>query len=84
MNDYLKFCSILSIIIASIKLAMIGSLTTGTIVFIIKCGLLILSGNPASCIIIAAIAALVLFVKLYEGGNPLGESSLVQASYLWG
>lgn len=77
MDYFLRFCSIVSIIIASIKLALIGHLTSGTVVFIIICGLLILIGNRTIYIIIAAIAALVLFVKIY-GGDSLVESTLLQ------
>ena len=78
MDNFLRFCSIVSIIIASFKLALIGHLSPGTVVFIIICGLLILTGNRTIYIIVAAVAALVLFVKIYRGGNPVGESSLLQ------
>ena len=78
MDNLLRFCSIVSIIIASIKLALIGNLKPGTVVFIIVCGLLILLGNRIIYIIIAAIAAIVLFVKIYGGGNYFGESSILQ------
>lgn len=78
MDNFLRFCSIVSIIIASIKLALIGHLTPGTVVFIIICGLLILVGNRTIYIIVAALAALVLFVKIY-GGSAIGESSLLQS-----
>ncbi|HBG62229.1 MAG: hypothetical protein A2266_09240 [Bacteroidetes bacterium RIFOXYA12_FULL_40_10] len=78
MDNFLRFCSIVSIIIASIKLALIGHLTPGTVVLIIICGLLILVGNRTIYIIVAAVAALVLFVKIYGGGTAIGESSLLQ------
>lgn len=78
MDNFLRFCSIVSIIIASIRLAMIGNLNPGTVVFIIVCGILILLGNRKIYIIIIAIAAILLFVKLYGGGNSVGESSLLQ------
>jgi hypothetical protein len=79
MDNFLRFCSIVSIIIACIKLALIGHLTLGTVVFIIICGLLILVGNRTIYIIVAAVAALVLFVKIYGGGSAIGESSLLQS-----
>ena len=79
MDNFLRFCSIVSIIIASIKLALIGHLSPGTVVFIIVCGLLIILGNRTIYIIVAALAALVLFVKIYGGGSSIGESSLLQS-----
>ena len=78
MNSLLRFCSIVSIIIVSFKLAIIGNLTHGSVIFIIVCGLLILLGNRTIYIIVAAASALVLFVKLH-GGNSIGESSLLQS-----
>lgn len=78
MNNFLRFCSIISIIIASIKLALIGNLTPGIVVFIIICGLIILIGNRTIYIIGAAVAALVLFLKVYWG-NAQGESSLLHS-----
>ncbi len=78
MDNFLRFCSIVSIIIVSIKLALIGYLTPGTVVFIIICGLLILVGNRTIYIIVAAVAAQVLFVKIYGGGSSFCESSLLQ------
>lgn len=80
MENFLRFCSIVSIIIASIKLALIGHLTPGTVVFIIICGLLILVGNRTIYIIVAAVAALVLFVKIY-GGSSIGESSMLHSLF---
>lgn len=79
MDNFLRFCSIVSIIIASIKLAVIGHLTPGTVIFIIFCGLLILVGNRTIYIIVAAVAALVLFVKIYGGSSAIGESSLLHS-----
>ncbi len=89
MNNFLRFCSIVSIIIVSIKLAMIGNLTPGTVVFIIVCSLLILLGNPKIYIITAAVAGIVLFVKLYGGDNtaglfPLLQSLLILAAVVFG
>jgi len=78
MDNFLRFCSIVSIIIASVKLALIGNLSPGTVVFIIICGLLILVGNRTIYIIVAAVAALVLFVKIY-GGDWEGESALLHS-----
>lgn len=78
MQTFLKICSIISIIIAAIKLALIGNLSQGTIVFIILCGILILVGNRTVYIITAAVAALVLFIKLY-GGNATGQYALLQS-----
>lgn len=65
-------------IIASIRLAIIGNLTSGTVILIILCGLVILLGNKTLYIIAAAVAALVLFLKNY-GGNPAEEAALLQA-----
>ena len=78
MQTFLKICSIVSIIIAAIKLAMIGNLSQGTVVFIILAGILILVGNRVVYIISAAVAALVLFIKLY-GGNNVGQYGLLQS-----
>jgi hypothetical protein len=78
MNNFLRFCSIISIIIASIKLALIGNLTPGIVVFIIICGLIILLGNKTIYILGAAVAALVLFLKVY-GGTAQGESILLHS-----
>ncbi len=78
MQSFLKICSIISIIIAAIKLALIGNLSQGTVVFIILCGILILVGNRVVYIITAAAAALVLFVKLY-GGSSAGQFILLQS-----
>jgi len=78
MNNFLRFCSIISIIIASIKLAIIGNLTPGTVVFIIICGLIILLGNKTIYILGTAVAALVLFLKVY-GGSAQGESALLHS-----
>ena len=79
MDKFLRFCSIISIIIASIKLALIGHLTQGTVIFIIICGLLILIGNRTVYIIVAAGAALILFIKVYGGDTAIGRSSLLQS-----
>ncbi len=57
---------------------MIGHLTPGTVVFIIICGLIVLLGNKTIYIIGAAVAALVLFLKVY-GGSPEGETALLQS-----
>ena len=78
MQTFLKICSIISIIIAAIKLAMIGNLSQGTVVFIILAGILILVGNRMVYIITAAVAALVLFIKLY-GGSGDGQYALMQS-----
>jgi hypothetical protein len=78
MNNFLRFCSIISIIIASVKLALIGNLTPGIVVFIIFCSLIILLGNKTIYIIGAAIAALVLFLKVY-GCGAQGESTLLHS-----
>jgi hypothetical protein len=78
MQNFLRICSIISIVIASIKLALIGNITPGTIVFIIICALIVLLGNRTIYIIGAAVAALVLFLKVY-GGSPQGEAALLQS-----
>ncbi len=78
MQTLLKICSIVSIIIATIKLAVIGNLSQGTVLFIILCGILILVGNRMVYIITAAVAALVLFIKLY-GVNGAGQYALLQS-----
>ncbi len=81
MDNFLRFCSIVLIIIASIKIALIGHLTPGMVVLIIICGLLILVGNRTIYIIVAAVAALMFFVKIYGGGSSIGESSLLQSLF---
>jgi uncharacterized membrane protein YqiK len=78
MQTFLKICSIVSIIIFSLRLAIMGNLTPGTVVFIIICGLLIMLGNRTVYIIAAAVAALVLFIKSF-GGSPEGEGALLQS-----
>jgi len=78
MQNILKICSIVSIIIAAIKLAMIGNLTPGTVAFIILSGILILVGNRVIFTITAAVAALILFIKVYGGDAP-GQSALLQS-----
>jgi hypothetical protein len=75
MQTLLKTCTIISIIIFSLRLAIIGNFTPSTVVFIIICAVLIMIGNRTIYIITAAIAALVLFVKLY--GNGPGETALL-------
>lgn len=77
MQNFLKFCSIVSIIIAAFRLAIIGNLSPGTVVFIIICSLLILMGGKVVFTITAAIAAVTLFVKVY-GGDGSGQSALLQ------
>jgi predicted membrane protein len=79
MNTFLRFCSIISIIIASVKLAIIGNLTPGVVVFIIICCLIIILGNKKIYIIGASVAALVLFIKVYGGGSLFGEFSLLKS-----
>lgn len=79
MNNFLRFCSIVSIIIAAIKLALMGNLSPGTVIFIIAAAILILVGNRTVYIITAAIAALVLFLKVYGGGNATAQSALLQS-----
>ena len=78
MYSILKFCSIISIVIFSLRLAIIGNLSQTTVIIIMVCGILILIGNRAIYIISAAIASLVLFTKHYEG-SPDGESALLQS-----
>jgi len=78
MQIFLKICSIVSIIIAAIKLALIGNLSQGTVIFIVLCGILILVGNRVVYIITAAVVALVLFIKLY-GGSSTGQFALLQS-----
>lgn len=81
MRNFLRFCSIVSIIIAAIKLAIMGNLSSGTVTFIIVAALLILVGNFTIYIITAAIAALFLFLKVYGAGNTVIESSLLQSIF---
>ena len=78
MNTLLRICSIVSMIIATIKLALLGNLSPITVVFILVCGVLIMVGNRTIYIITAAVAALVLFVKVY-GGSPSGEYAVLGA-----
>lgn len=78
MQTFLKICSIISLIVVSLKLAIIGNLTPGLTIFIIICGLLILIGNRTIYIIVAAVAALILFVKL-NGGSPENEGILMKS-----
>lgn len=79
MNNFLRFCSIVSIVIAAIKLAIMGNLSQGTVIFIIAAAILILVGNRTIYIITAAIAALVLFLKVYGGGSAAGQTALLQS-----
>ncbi|MCB0533913.1 MAG: hypothetical protein KDD14_17050 [Saprospiraceae bacterium] len=78
MRLFLKFCSIVSITIATIKLALIGTLGPGTIVFILICAIIILIGSRTLYGVTAAIAALVLFVKVNSGGSGM-SAGLVQS-----
>ena len=78
MISFLRLCSIISIIIASLKLAMIGGLTPKTTVFVIICGVLVAFGNRILFTIAAAAAALVLFIKV-NGGTRAGEAALFQS-----
>lgn len=79
MNNFLRFCSIVSIVIATIKLAIMGNLSRGTVIFIVAAAMLILIGNRTVYIITAAIAALVLFLKVYGGDSAAGQSALLQS-----
>jgi len=78
MRSFLKICSIVSLIIATLKLALIGNLSHGTVTFILLSGLLILLGNRKVYVITAAVTGLVLFIKLY-GGNSAGQFALLQS-----
>lgn len=78
MIPFLRLCSIISIIIASLKLAMIGGLTPNTTVFVIICGVMVAFGNRTLFSIAAAAAALVLFIKV-NGGTRAGEAALLQS-----
>lgn len=78
MLSFLRLCSIVSIIIASLKLAMLGGLTPSTTVFIIICSVLVAFGNRALFTISAAAAALVLFIKVNSGTRD-GEVALLQS-----
>ena len=82
MGNILRFCSILSIVIAAIKLAIMGNLSPGTVVFIIVAAIVILVGNLTIYIITAAIAAMFLFLKVYGAGNTALESSLLQSIFI--
>ncbi len=78
MQTFLKICSIISLIVVSLKLAIIGNLTPGLTIFIIICGLLILIGNRTVYILVAAAAALILFVKS-NGGSSENEGILMHS-----
>ncbi|HEX4375357.1 MAG TPA: hypothetical protein VHZ50_18775 [Puia sp.] len=78
MQTLLKMCSIISIIIVTIKLELIGNLSQGAVIFTMLCGILILVGNRTVFIITSALCALVLFIKLY-GGNTAGQFTLLQS-----
>ncbi len=52
---------------------MMGRLTPGIVILIMICGLLVLIGNRTAYIIVAALAALVLFVKI--NGNSSAEQT---------
>lgn len=77
MKTFLKLCSIISIIIATLKLAMMGLLTFNLVVFIIFCGIVILVGNKTLYTVVAALAALVLFIKVYAEGGEIKEKVLL-------
>ena len=78
MRTFLKFCSIISIIIASLKIAMMGRLTPYTAAFIMIGALLILIGNKTLYTITAALVALVLYTKVY-GGTDQMDISIIQS-----
>ncbi|MBL0335657.1 MAG: hypothetical protein IPP73_10255 [Chitinophagaceae bacterium] len=78
MQNILKICSIVSIIIAAIKLAMIGNLTPGMVTFIILSSIIIIAGNRTVYIITAAVAAFDSFQKVY-GGDAARQSALLQS-----
>lgn len=78
MRLFLKLCSIVSLIIASIKIAMIGNLSQGLVAFTIICGVLFLVGNRKVYIITAAVASIVFFIKL-SGGNSIEQYALLQS-----
>ncbi len=78
MNNFLRFCSIVSITIATLKIGLAGLLTSGWIIFIIVCALLILAGGKKVFKITAALAALALFARYYGGGNTQQTNAVFQ------
>ncbi len=78
MRTFLKFCTIISIIIATLKLAMMSRLSPGLVVFIIICALIVLVGNKTLYGITAAVAGLVLFVHV-NSSNPEIDTALMQS-----
>lgn len=78
MRTFLKFCTILSIVIATIKIVMMSRLTPDTAVFIMIGALIILAGNKTLYTITAAIMALVLFLKVY-GDTTRWDNTILQS-----
>jgi hypothetical protein len=78
MNNLLRLCSIVSVIVATIKIALMGNLTPGLAAFIIICGMVILIGNKKIYIIIASVAALTLFIISHDT-SPQGQFIILKA-----
>ena len=78
MQNLLRFCSIISLILFTLKLGIAGNLTQGTVLFILIVGLLIVLGNRTIYIISSTIAALYIFIHLY-GGNNVEQYALLQS-----
>lgn len=79
MKDFLRVCSIISVIIATIKIGLAGLLTPGWIVFIIICAIIFLAGGRKIFTITAAIASLALFARLYGQGDLHATNSILQS-----
>ncbi len=78
MNGILKFASIISLIIATLKLAFAGLLSQGWVVFILICGVVILAGGRKVLIVTAAFTGLVLFIRIYSRGNDVQAGILLK------
>jgi hypothetical protein len=79
MKDFLRVCSIISIIIATIKIGLAGLLTPEWIVFIIICSIIFLAGGRKIFIITAALASLALFARLYGHGDAQATTGILQS-----
>ena len=78
MKTILKIACIISIVVATIKLGIMGNLAPETAVIIMIGAVLILAGDKKVFIILAAVLSLYLFIKVYGSGNSQQETILLQ------
>ena len=75
MQTLLKISIIITIIIFSLRVAVIDDLTPGTVVFIIMCVVPIMIGNLSIYIITAVIASFQLFESLLSSPWEFGSTA---------